>query len=232
MSVVKSWVDRVFFTSATVAKVTDVAESFRLVELEGSALSKGQGRPGDKIQVRAAGFAMRTYTPVGWDGDRGRTRICAFTHGSGPGARWARALRDGDPCSFFGPRSSLAFAKMTGPIVLFGDETSLGVAAALCSLRGDGRRIVLEASSSRAVKSVVDTLQLDDAAVIEKSSDDAHLREASELIAQATSTTGVTVVLTGRAASIVDLRRRLRDAGVTATVKAKAYWAEGKTGLD
>ncbi len=231
-SVVPSWVDRMFFTTATVAKVADIAESFRLIELEGPALRKSRGGPGDKIQVRAARFGMRTYTPVGWDADRGRTRICAFTHGAGPGARWVSTLREGDPCSFFGPRGSVSLAKITGPIVLFGDETSLGIAAALSALGVPGSRIVLEATSSAAATRVVNTLELGSTDVVAKTSDDAHLQRASELVAEAATASDVTVVLTGRARSIVEVRRLLRQRSVSAAIKSKAYWADGRTGLD
>jgi NADPH-dependent ferric siderophore reductase len=233
MSAARSFVDRVFLTSTTVAKVAVLAEGFHLLELEGEALSKG-GQPGDKLQIHTSGLAtMRTYTPFAWDVPRGRMQICAFTHGDGSGARWVRALRDGDPCSFFGPRGSLAFAKMkaSGPIVLFGDETSLGVGASLRALRGKAAQLVFEATSAPAVSAVVDRLELADTAVLARTSDDAHLREVAARIVEA-ATKDATIVLTGNAKSIIAIRQHLREAKVDAAIKSKAYWAEGRTGLD
>jgi NADPH-dependent ferric siderophore reductase len=231
MSVVDRWIDRVLFTSAVVENVTDVAEGFRLIELEGPSLTKKEGLPGDKIQVRASGFSMRTYTPVGWDAERGRTRLCAYVHGAGPGARWAGSVRRGDTCSFFGPRRSLSIAKLSGDIVLFGDETSLGVGASVRSFRPEGTRLVFEATAELPMRTALGALELDDVAIVQRRTDDDHLREASEEIARS-ATPNSTVVLTGKAASIVRLRQRLRDARCPARILAKAYWAEGRTGLD
>jgi len=229
---IRGWVDRLFFTTATVTKVADLAPGFRLLDLEGSELTKSQGKAGDKIQLRASStFGLRTYTPLDWDRARGRFRICAFLHGAGPGATWMRALRDGNACSFFGPRGSLAFEKMTGPIVLFGDETSIGVAAALRALRGSEASVVLEGTSARDVSLVAETLGLSDVHAFAKKPDDEHLGDAAKAIARAAASGG-TIVLTGRARSIVTVRDRLYAEGVTTKMRSKAYWADGRTGLD
>lgn len=231
MSFVADLFDKMLFTHATVARVADLSPRFRLVELEGAELTQTRGAPGDKLQVRAAGFAMRTYTPIDWDRERGRTRICAYVHGDGPGARWVSALREGDGCSFFGPRSSLALARSTGPVVLFGDETSIAVASSLRALRGTAAHIVLEASDAETVQPVLAALGIDDASVFVRAPDDTHLRAVGDEIVRRL-TPSSSVFLTGGAHSIVGVRAHLRAAGAGGSIKAKAYWAEGKTGLD
>lgn len=229
MSVVTSWVDRVFFHQATVADVVDVAPRFRVVTLEGPALAKTTAHPGDKIQVRARGLSLRTYTPVDWDRAKGRTKLVAFVHGDGPGAAWTQSLRTGDACAFFGPRRSIALAETTEPVVLFGDETSIGVAASLAALRGDDAHVVLEASSREAVAPVLDAMSIPRATVCPRGDD--HLRDAAERIA-AVATRASSIVLTGRAASIVAVRDHLRSLGAPPPFKAKTYWAEGRAGID
>lgn len=224
---VTSWVDRVFFTQATVADVVDVAPRFRIMTLEGPELAKTTANPGDKIQVRARGLSLRTYTPVGWDRAKGRAKVVAFVHGEGPGALWTQALRAGDTCAFFGPRSSIALAKAKGPVILFGDETSIGVAASLHALRGKDAHLVLEADSRDAVAPVLDALALSHATVCARTGD--HLRDAAERIA---AVKDASIILTGCAASIVTVRQHLRTLGAPATFKAKTYWAEGRTGID
>lgn len=223
MSVVAGWVDKLLFTVARVARTEDVGEQFRIITLEGAALAKSPATPGDKIQVRAAGLALRTYTPVA--GEQGRVKLLAYLHGSGPGTRWARTVQSGDDCSFFGPRGSVALADIAGPIVLFGDETSFGVGAALAGLRPGANRLVFEVGS----RATVDALELP-ARTVERAPDGSHLRKASDYLLEAGNE--ATLVLTGRASSIKTVRQHLREAGLTAKIKAKAYWADGRTGLD
>jgi len=231
MSIVESWFDRVLLSSAVVANVSDLADGFRLIELEGPSLKKKACSPGDKIQVRAAGLAMRTYTPAGWDAARGYTRICASLHGTGPGARWVRSVRKGDSCSFFGPRRSVSLAKIAGDVVLFGDETSVGVGASLRAFHPHGTRLIYEGTTTKHLRAALDVMALDDASIVERKANDDHLGEIGKQIA-AWATPNTTIVLTGRARSLVTLRQQLRDARCPAQTTAKAYWAEGRSGMD
>lgn len=63
--------------------------------------------------------------------EQGCTQILVYLHGSGPGCTWAEQAREGASCEFFGPHKSLETPKGNGPLVLFGDETCFGIAAAL-----------------------------------------------------------------------------------------------------
>ncbi len=107
---------------ARIAAIETLSPHFRLVDLEGDALKGVAWAVGQKVQVSmGSGLSARTYTPVSWDADSGRTLILTFAHGDGPGSRWASGLREGDTCQFFGPRRSLDLSGLERPIVLFGD---------------------------------------------------------------------------------------------------------------
>ncbi|MFX5583099.1 hypothetical protein ABTE20_21060, partial [Acinetobacter baumannii] len=73
---------------------------------------------------------------------------------------------------------------------------------------------------------------LRDAMVVRRQSGDVHLAQVSEAILRvALPDTGF--ILAGRAAAIQAIKRHLNDAGVSnRSIKAKAYWAAGKRGLD
>lgn len=69
--------------------------------------------PGDKVQiVMGSVFESRTYTPIEWDAQRGRTRIVGYLHGNGPACAWLRAAVVGDTCDLLGPRHSLDVRKL------------------------------------------------------------------------------------------------------------------------
>lgn len=207
---------------------------FRLVDLEGEALRNVAWAAGQKVQVSmGSGLSARTYTPMSWDADGGRIRILTFAHGDGPGSRWASGLREGDACQFFGPRRSLDLSGLASPVVLFGDETSFGLAAAFRdSSQGYGAIHVFEASDVAESRQVAEAIGLGQATWIERIADDAHL-VAAEAEVVSLAATAMHVVLTGKASSIQRVSRALKAVGVAASrVKTKAYWAAGKTGLD
>ncbi|WBL81254.1 siderophore-interacting protein [Bradyrhizobium xenonodulans] len=219
---------------ARVVTIEILSPHFRLVELEGEALKDVAWTAGQKIQVAmGTGLSARTYTPMSWDRGRGRTRLLAFAHGDGPGSRWASGLHEDDICQFFGPRRSLDLAGFEAPVVLFGDETSFGLAAALRdNLQTGGALHMFEANDIAESQQALDAIGLCQARLTARSADDAHLAAIeAEMLRLAAN--GAQFVLTGKASSIQRISRTLKAGGVASSrIKAKAYWAPGKTGLD
>jgi len=219
---------------ARVTAIERLSPRFRLIELEGEALKNVAWTAGQKIQVAmGAGLSARTYTPMSWNASRGKTQLLAFAHGDGPGSRWANGLRADDSCRFFGPRRSLDLAGFEAPIVLFGDETSFGLAAALRdNLQAGGALHMFEATDIVESRRVLDATNLGEARLIARSTGEDHLTTIeAELLRLAAN--GALFVLTGKASSIQRVSRALKAAGVaSARIKAKAYWSPGKTGLD
>lgn len=224
---------RWFMHPARVAAVETLSPHFRLVELQGEALCTLDWTVGQKIQVAVGtGLTARTYTPMAWDKARGTTRFLAFAHGEGPGSRWTLELKRGDDCRFMGPRRSLDLSALGGPALLFGDETGFGLAAALRSTPGAPDVIPLfETFDVAESRRVLDALGLAEARLVPRDGDRhlAGIEAEMASLAQA----GASLVLTGKASSIQRVSRALKAAGIPSSrMKAKAYWAEGKTGLD
>jgi len=219
---------------ARVAAVEMPAPLFRLIDLEGDALKAVAWVVGQKIQIAmGSGLSARTYTPMSWDAERGRTRLLAFAHGDGPGSLWVSGLGAGDTCAFAGPRRSLDLSDIGTPVVLFGDETSFALAAALHhGPHAAGARYLLEVSNLAEAQTVLAAIGLGTATAIGRAADDSHLTAIeAELLRLAAGRTDI--ILTGKASSIQRLSRALKTAGVASSrIKAKAYWAPGKVGLD
>jgi ferric-chelate reductase (NADPH) len=217
--------------SAAVAAAETLTPGFRLITFEGDALRNLDWSPGQKIQIAMGGlFGARTYTPISWDPVRGATRILAYSHGTGPGSSWATAVAIGDSCQFLGPRSSLNLANLPPSTVLFGDETGFGLASSLRS--GGNVTCLFEVSSFARCRPVLDSLGLGDTAAVERQIDDAHLSEIERRLGE-TAKHAAAIVLVGSATSIQRLSRFLKMRGIPAArLRAKAYWAHGKMGLD
>ncbi len=224
---------RLLMRRARVVSTETLAESFSLVTLEGPELAGARWAPGQKIQVAmGSAFVARTYTPMTWEAE-GRTRILGYAHGKGPGADWLRSLEPGAECDIFGPRVSLDLEGVPGPLAMFGDETSMGLAYAL-AMQDPARSVAcaLEVADLEAAGQVADRLGLSKAALFRRRADDAHLDTMTEALASLASV-GAAFVLTGRAGAIQRVRTGLKARGVTPRrLMAKAYWAPGKTGLD
>ncbi|HWO12230.1 MAG TPA: siderophore-interacting protein [Polyangiaceae bacterium] len=233
---VEGAVAKLFTKPAGVQAVVDVADGFRLVTLAGAALRQVAWSPGQKVQVLLGGWVQRTYTPLAWDPDAGVTQLLAYAHGTGPGAAWARALRVGGACHLFGPRRSLELSSLGRPALLFGDETSFGLAHALRFTPHAARdvHIVLEVGSSLAARAALAAIGVADAHLVERRARDAHLAEVQELASELCRTHAIDAgALSGKATSIARLGKHLRQLGVPRSrLLIKAYWAEGKTGLD
>ena len=117
---------------ARVAAVETLSPHFRLVDLEGEALRNVAWTAGQKIQVAmGSGLSARTYTPMSWDADSGRTRMLTFAQAMVPVADGQAACAKATPASSSVRAARSIYPALQSPVVLFGDETSFGLAAAL-----------------------------------------------------------------------------------------------------
>jgi NADPH-dependent ferric siderophore reductase len=226
---------KLVFRELTVARVTHLSEHFEQVDFVAEALRGVRFAVGDKVQIAFEG-GPRTYTPYSFDGARGALSVLVYLHGDGPSARWAKATSEGERVFAFGPRGSLALAAESGPIALFGDETSFGLARALYESRSaaSGLSFVFEATHSAESNAVLDALQIPNYELVERLADDGHLPEVAGRLRTALARDATTrLVFSGKAPSIQALRARLKaEPAAHAGQLVKAYWAPGKRGLD
>ncbi|RZA17140.1 MAG: hypothetical protein EOP10_23300, partial [Proteobacteria bacterium] len=177
------WVGDKFLETAIVHAVESVSDNFRIITLRASAFSKAQWAPGEKIQINVGDWNVRTYTPISIDRETGQLRIVAFLHGQGPGSRWASEIKSGDDCQYLGPRVSLAPDSRLMPVVVFGDETSLGLAATCRKLGGEDSHyhFVFEVANVEETLRVCQELQIaESSTLVEKSSDGSHLDDVCQ----------------------------------------------------
>ncbi len=222
------WLTRLFFHEAEVQTNEVLAPGLHLITLHGPQLRGRLWSPGDKLQLKLGrGMQTRTYTPMTWDSDAGRTSFVAHTLARGPGSDWVHQAAPGQPLAVFGPRASLALTELApADSLLVGDETALSVAAAWRPAQ-----VLLEANIPTAVCMAAQALGLPVRAVA-RAPADSHWPDLATLM-RASIGPNTHIVLVGRAATVQHLLRRLKGAGVHASrIRTKAYWADGKTGLD
>lgn len=225
---------RMFMKHTFVLGVEPIGEGFQLITLESPDFKGVTWIPGQKIQLAlGASFTSRTYTPIEWDAVAGRTRIIGYVHGAGPGADWVRTAQPGDECEAFGPRASLDVSRLSGPILLFGDETAFGLALAMRRQPyADAVQFIFEVNSIEKSEHVLSHLGFGARRTFERQAGDTHLQDIEQLL-PAFAQSNATFVLAGKSTSVQRVRQALKGLDVPTTrVMTKAYWAPGKTGLD
>lgn len=234
--VVESVLQKLFTRQSRVDSIEELNPKFRLITLSGDALKNVTWTPGDKVQVQLGGWVQRTYTPLDWVPEEGRTRILVYLHADGPGTRWARSLRVGDVCTLFGPRRSIKLTQLRRPAVFFGDETTFGLARALRSTtrEAEGVEFLFEVSTPSESLQALEHLGLAKAHHCVRADGESHLPELeTRMLGLLDSHHPAQFVLAGRSTAIQRLRQVLRNRGCYASqFHTRAYWAPGKKGLD
>lgn len=223
-----------FTKQATVVDTKQLDERFRLLTLECEAFKGLPWTPGQKLQIMLrSAFVARTFTPMQWDTEAGRTRVLVYTHGISPTGDWIRGVTVGDCVHVFGPRPSLNLDGISSRVVLVGDETSIGLAYSLLNQHPNRALLcLLEVNTVENTRAVLARLAIGSTELFERRADDSHLEQIEHLL-MALAVTNATFVMTGKASSIQRLRRTLKQLGVcTARMPTKAYWSPGKIGLD
>ncbi len=227
---------RPFVKLVTVRAARPCGERFRLVTLTGESVRDLPWTPGAKVQVQLGGWVYRTYTPISWNPNEGSLDLLLYAHGDGPGASWTRSLSIGDTCAIFGPRGSIDLDATHRPLVIFGDETSFGLVHALRFSAGGANdvAVVLEVTSPTDALAVLTELGIENVELVERSPGDGHLRDLEAAVVGRLAARPVqSCILTGKATSIQALNKVVRNHGLGSRhIRAKAYWAPGKTGLD
>lgn len=211
------WFGRLVLQEATVASLSPLGSDFLLVRLDWA----GKVDPGDKIQVLLPSDDVRTFTPIRLPD--GAVAVLGHLRPDGPASGWLRALRVGDPFRFVGPGRSLRLA--AGPVVMVGDETSLAVAGSYRAARPGAIRAVFELGPDVDATAALAALDLADARVLRRGQDSAETLVDAVLAGGAPA-----VAITGSGELVQRARAALRPRGVRPTVKA--YWIEGRAGLD
>ncbi|MBC8991450.1 siderophore-interacting protein [Micromonospora chalcea] len=222
----------VLLGTAQVTGVRSLPGGLVLVELTAGAFRKATWTPGWKLRIRArrGTMALRTYTPINADIERGTVELIGFVHAGGPGAQWFQQAAIGDTCEIFGPHRSMDLTSVAGRALFVGDETSLGLACALHRLTGDATYLI-EAQDPAGLSEALSEVGIDaPVTVLAKDADHTDLvRRAADRVAGHS----YTLVVTGDAATVHTLRRASRNwSPAPERVLGKAYWAAGRTGLD
>lgn len=220
----ESAVNKLLARELEVRRVDEPVEGFRLVTFGATSLRDQSWTPGDMMQLSFGGWEHRAYTPIAYDAQRGELTFLAVIHGLGIASQWLATLKGGERCQVGKLRHALNLPALQRPLVMFGDETSIGTAAAM-GPRVQGR-LVFEASSVEQTQAMLAHLGLT-ATVVQREDFEGVDRAVLAACRGASD-----VVLTGKSTSIQRLYRAVRKLEPRPRkILNMAYWATGKRGL-
>jgi NADPH-dependent ferric siderophore reductase len=230
-----------FSVTGTVTQVDQIARRMLRIRIEGDGISRLSWIPGQHVRVHVADMLdprswlrprdlLRTYSV--WQHDTG-IELCVLDHDTGgPGARWARQLRAGQPVSFSRPEGTLVLGE--GAYHVFAGEETAAVAfgAMLRALPPAAEAYgVIEADEPEDVLPLSRQLQWQYRQGRPAAASQALLEAFTGL--QLPSAPGI-AYLAGEARTIQLLRRHLvtERGWPRQAIRTKPFWTPGKRGLD
>ena len=216
---------RAFGNRVEVCETERLSPRLRRIRFTGQAVSEMSWSAGDKIKLRIADSALRSYTPARVDTSRGWMDVIVHLHGNGPAAAWAESLHQGDEAWFIGPKTSMrTVARDFTWALFFGDETALGLAQALIEAHAGrvqiGGAIEIDPHDIDAVQALGCPLT-----AVPRSTN--HGDALLQWLANTPTPEGKGIVwLSGEAGTVLRLRTALLERGLTKRqLRIKPYWS-------
>lgn len=221
-----------------VTEIGDPGAGLREIRLTGDALADFTYQAGQDLMFLVDTSGGRTirrrYTIRRFDPDSRTVDVSVAIDSSGPGARWASALRIGDEVEAIGPRGKITFAPDVDWHLFIGDDVAVPAIAAMVEALPSGAH----ASVIAEIASVAGEEKIDPSVDIELSWTWLHRdgRAAGELDALLDAAGEVAIpegmgwaYVFGEATVVARISAALRDRGIPAEqISAKAYWGRGR----
>lgn len=182
--------------------------------------------------IRVSDTDYRNYTISHYDIGKGILEIIVHIHGNGVGSRYIDALKIGDELYVSNPRGHKAYDSKVQRHVLFGDETSLGLASSFLSvLKANDHQFQFYFELDQGNENAPQLIGLENYTVFPKNGAFWNAEWLNNLpVFQTADWQDTGFVLTGNVKSVQTFRKVLRGRSA-GKIFAQGYWLEGKKGL-
>jgi len=187
---------------------------------------------GSYIDFRVSDTAARRYTASYTDTQNGVIELIVHLHGEGSGSQFMANLKVGDKVNNNQPRAYRYYDESAEKFVIFGDETSLGLARSfLPVLKKKQQKFTFIFELDEENKTIPELLGLENFNVFPKDGSFRNEAWISELpVIKASDWQDANFVLTGNAKSAQTFKKVIKDK-TNGNVYLHGYWLEGKKGL-
>ncbi|MNK17915.1 anthranilate dioxygenase reductase [compost metagenome] len=219
-------------SSITIRNVELLSPSLKKIQFHGD-FSRIDFPVGAYIDFRVNENDARRYTVSHVDTEKALLELIVHLHGDGPGKNYMDRLQIGDLIDLNRPRSERNYyAKSANRLVIFGDETSLGVACAfLPELKRKGHPFQYYLELDEENMNVPERLKLENYVVFPKHGTFQNQEWLEKLsVLNDPAWAEANFVLTGNVKSAQAFKKAIKSK-TNGKVFLHGYWLEGKKGL-
>ncbi|WP_134087960.1 FAD-binding oxidoreductase [Olivibacter sp. XZL3] len=218
-------------SSMVVSKVEYLSNTVKRIQFKGNIKKLNFG-VGSFIDFRVSDTEARRYTVSYVNAAGGILELIAHLHGEAPGSSFMGNLSVGDKVNINPPRPYKYYDPSAERYIIFGDETSLGLACSFLPVLLKNRHpfhFYLELAEEN--KNIASLLQLENCTVFTKNGSFGNEKWLNDLpIVQSPEWQQSNFILTGNAKSVRAFRKVLK-ARNQGKIISHGYWLEGKKGL-
>lgn len=209
-----------------------ISPNIKRIRFKGD-LSGMNFQPGYAVLIRVNDTEFRNYTVSFNDPDNGILEIIFHIHGHAPGSLLIDNLNDGDEIRISAPRGKKQYDPTIKQHLIFGDETSLGLAHSfLPYLKKNQHQFQFYFELDESNFNVPELLGLENYSVFSKNDIFINRQLINDLpIFKTPNWDTSNFVLTGNATSVQNFRHVLKSNNVKGRIFTKGYWLKGKVGL-
>lgn len=187
---------------------------------------------GYAVVIRVSETEYRNYTVSYHDIDAGILEIIFHLHGVAPGTSLLNKLNTGDEIRISMPRGQKQYDPKVAQQLIFGDETSLGLACSFLPFLQEKHRFQFYFELDEVNHKAPEYLGLVNYAVFPKNGLFRDEKSIAGLpLFQTSHWKDANFILTGNAASVQTFRKVLKQYSFGGKIFSKGYWLEGKRGL-
>lgn len=187
---------------------------------------------GSYVDFRVSDTEARRYTASYADSKNGVLELIVHLHGEGSGSHFMKNLKIGDKVDNNPPRTYRYYDESAEKFVIFGDETSLGLALSfLPVLKKNNQKFKFIFELDDENKAIPELLGLENCIVFPKNGSFRKEEWVSELpVITTLDWQDANFVLTGNVKSAQTFKKVIKDK-TNGNVYLHGYWLEGKKGL-
>jgi len=215
----------------TILEADYITPAIKKIRFQGD-ISKMSFLIGGASVIRVSDTDHRNYTVASYDIKKGILEMIFHIHGNGVGSRYIDTLKTGDELFISIPRGRAVYDPKVKRYLIFGDETSLGLACSfLHSLKRNEHDFHFYFELDEANRDAPQLLGLENFTVFPKNGLFNNEKWIKDLpVFQAAGWEAAKFVLTGNARSVQAFRKVFKNIA-TGKVFTQGYWLEGKKGL-
>ena len=226
-----NWLESAAGPRVTIIETAYITPAIKRIRFHGN-ISKMHFLLGSASVIRVSDTEYRNYTIAHHDIEKGILELIFHIHGNGAGSGYIDTLETGDQLYISSPRGLKVYDPKVKQQLIFGDETSLGLACSMLPiLKHGGHQFQFYFELHEENKDAPQLLGLENYTVFPKNGSFTNEKWMNDLpLVKTAGWQAANFILSGNVRSVQAFRKVLKKY-TSGKIYAQGYWLEGKKGL-